>query len=1467
MAAQKRTLEDSTSTLKAKKPRTEIDKGKGKIRTSTTGQASHALPTEEVDFPRGGGTSFTPLEVKAIRAEAVKEANAELFKEDISKKSKTKKKKNVDAVASSSTNATEGKDRIRIEHLNYKRVNIGMKIFGQIVHILPLALVVSLPNQLYGHVPITNISSQFTDLLERMDAQDLPSEAEEEEEEDTEDTKMRSAVPELSDIFHVGQYVRAVVSAVHLPGTTDVSGVGKARDEVSRASRRVELALLPDRVNSGVQKSDLKAGFTLTGAIKSREDHGYIMDFGIQEVSGFLSFKDASRGGAVDGTRLYTSSILDVIITKVSANGRTCAVSTDPSSFTSSHLSEISSVTSVLPGTLVQGLITNVHNTGLNLQVLGFFDGTIDQFHLDKAGSSYKVGKKVKARVLYDHSSSPPKFALSLADHIIKLGSRLKKIGNGQLVSLGEAFPIGTILEAAKVLRVESERGLIAEIEPGVEGFVHISHTSDDHVPSLSSIGSWKPGSLHPARITGYFAFDGLLQLSMKPSIIQQKYLQVTDVAVGEIIKGTIKKLTDNCLIVSLSGGVDGIVWPNHYADIMLKHPAKRFKEGASIKCKVLGVDAERKRIVLSAKKTLLDSTLPILSTPEDVKQGIVTHAVVFRTHEKHLMVEFFNNMKAIVPAKEIGELPKSRLYEAFPVGKVVKIRIISAEDGRITASIKQAAPSFDIITDISSIEIGNSVEGKIAELHKDNVLITLEPTKIRALLSLKNLANHRSQTVAQLKAGLQVGESLDELVVVSRNPEKSLVLVANKPKAKPTLAKGSNITLESVTIGLLVGGRVTRLTRSGALVKITSQIGGILHFTDIADDFDAGGSQLPGVDSIIRAVVVGIDKDKRQLTLSTRRSRMKPDEKQAVVDREIKSLGDLEVGQTVRGFVKNIIDHGLFVTIGRDIDARVQIRELFDEFVKEWQGRFQEHQVVKGRILSVNLETKKVEMSFRSKDLAQKQSSTITINDLREGRKVDGLVKRVEDYGLFIQIVGSKLSGLCHKSQLSDNTEADVSIALKGFREGDTVKAMVLGVENKRIALSLKPSHFNEEDFADEEDESITRNEEQEEDDIQGGDDGDVLSNGPQDIEMPLDAEDESEEEMEIDVDGIQLEYQPQAAALKKASSTQGPTLAGIGGFQWPSNPIEEVDQGVDSSSDEEENDKPLKKRRKRKEIEQDLTADMHTKTPESNADFERLLLGSPNSSYLWIQYMSFQLPLSEVDKAREIAHRAIKTINFREEQERMNVWIALLNLENVYGTDETLDSVFKEAARANDSKTIHLRLATIFEQSEKQEKAEEQYKRTSKKFGQSSKVWTLFGQFLLKRGDVEEARKLLPRSLQSLEKRKHLKTICQFAQLEYKHGDPERGKTLFEGIVDSHPKRWDMWSIYMDMETTQRNVQGLRNLFDRVFTLKMTSHKAKAFFKKWLELEKRLGDEEGTENVKNKAIEWTQRAASNES
>ncbi|KII94182.1 hypothetical protein PLICRDRAFT_122174 [Plicaturopsis crispa FD-325 SS-3] len=1469
MAGQKRVRDEGSSTHKSKKTKLGDGEPIQKISQEQPSVPVSKLVSDEVDFPRGGGTTFTPLEVKTIRSEAVKEANKELFQDSEKKTKRTKRKSDVHGKTNGESK--DNSDKIRVEHLNYKRLTVGMRILGQIISVQPLALIVSLPNQLFAHVPITQISPQLTTALEALDREDEDS-LDEEDEAENASTKPR--VPDLFEIFHPGQYIRAVVTAVHASGSTDASAVGRSRDHTIKASRRVELSLVPERVNAGVQKADLQSGFTLPAAVKSVEDHGYILDFGLPDVSGFLSFKESRKGSSNPDLKFYVGQLLDVCVTKMSGNGRTCTVSIDPELLESSSISEVSNVTSILPGALVQSLIVSVSPNGLNIQLLGYFEGTIDQSHLPSE-RQYKVGQKVKCRVLYDIAgTTPPRFSLALVDHILKLQIRRFKAKDRTktMPSIVDAYPVGKILDDVKVTRVETELGLVVEVQPGVEGFVHISHVSDEHVPSLpSSSGAWRIGSAHKARVTGYFHFDGVLQLSLRPSILEQKILQVADVRVGEIIKCTIKKLADTGLFVSISENVDGVVWPNHYADIVLKQPAKRFKTDGTVKCRVLSVDPERNRVALTAKKSLVESKLPILSHFEDARVGMVAHAVVFKVGDKHLVVEFYNHLKAIVPSRETDDVSVGALSTAFPVGKVVKVRIISTdpETGRLTASIRQAASTFQpTVTDISGIEIGNIVAGVVTQIHKDNVVLTLQPTEVRALLSLNNLANHRGSTLPQLRAALQVGESLDNLVVVSRSPEKGFVIVANKPKAKVAQGPKAAVSIDTVEIGQIVGGRVTRHARNGAHVKITPQIGGSLHPTDASDNYEAG-VPFPGVDSILKAAVVGIDREKKLLSLSTRHSRLYPEQDKPVADREIKGIADLKVGETIRGFIKSVAEHGVFVTIGRDVDARVQIKELFDEYVKDWKSRFKANQLVKGRIMSVDVEKRKVEMTFRSGDLSRDSSAGLSIADLHEGQKLDGRVKKIEDYGIFIEIEGSKLSGLCHKSQLSDNKNVDVTLALRTFREGDRVKTVVLSINKskKQLSLGLKPSYFTGEDVNSGSDDSdvdepqtfgVVDEDEMEQDE----DEADTSANNMLQDET-IDEDDEDDEDA-MDVDDAQLGQA--SAPLSRSKPALAPSLSLQGGFQWSGTGAQSDAEGSSETSSDESNDgeqTSKKKRRKRKEIEHDLTADMHTKTPESNADFERLLLGSPNSSFLWVQYMSFQLQISEVDKAREIGKRALQTINFREEQEKLNVWIALLNLENVYGTEESLESVFKDAARHNDSKTIHLRLATIFDQTEKYERAEEQYKRTCKKFGQSSKVWTLFGEHYLRRGQHEDARKLLPRCLQSLDKRKHLKTISKFAQLEYKLGDPERGKTIFEGIVDSHPKRWDLWSIYMDMEAGQSDIQSLRNLFDRVLAIKMTSHKAKSFFKKWLDLERRLGDEAGASAVKEKAIEWTQRAA----
>lgn len=270
-----------------------------------------------------------------------------------------------------------------------------------------------------------------------------------------------------------------------------------------------------------------------------------------------------------------------------------------------------------------------------------------------------------------------------------------------------------------------------------------------------------------------------------------------------------------------------------------------------------------------------------------------------------------------------------------------------------------------------------------------------------------------------------------------------------------------------------------------------------------------------------------------------------------------------------------------------------------------------------------------------------------------------------------------------------------------------------LIDLEKRRISFSLKPSHFADEDFQQVADASA----EEDKESLGVVEDIDMEKAGEDGVDdLDRDAASEDGEDQDSEVESMEVDIGPdvqsfnpkQVGAVAIPNSVRpAPVLKIQGGFQWSGDIPQGADNtgsSEDSDTDEEKSGKK-KRRKKKKQIEVDLTADMHSKTPSSTSDFERVLLGSPNSSYLWIQYMSFQLQLSEIEKAREIARRALNTINFREEREKLNVWIAFMNLENVYGNDESLESVFKDAARHCEPKTVHLRLASILEESNKNE------------------------------------------------------------------------------------------------------------------------------------------------------------------
>lgn len=310
----------------------------------------------------------------------------------------------------------------------------------------------------------------------------------------------------------------------------------------------------------------------------------------------------------------------------------------------------------------------------------------------------------------------------------------------------------------------------------------------------------------------------------------------------------------------------------------------------------------------------------------------------------------------------------------------------------------------------------------------------------------------------------------------------------------------------------------------------------------------------------------------------------------------------------------------------------------------------------------------------------------------------------------------------------------------------------------------------------------------------------------------------------------------------------------------------------GESSESDEEEDphsklkkqtkkEKELEKQQKEKELCKLEAALMDpSRQPQSADDFDRLVLSSPNSSILWLQYMAFHLQATEIEKARAVAERALKTISFREEQEKLNVWVALLNLENMYGTEEALMKVFERAVQYNEPLKVFQHLCDIYANSEKYKQAEELYHTMLRRFRQEKSVWLKYASFLLKQGQTEATHRLLERALKALPTKEHVDVISRFAQLEFRFGDPEHAKALFESTLSSYPKRTDIWSIYIDIMIKHGSQKEVRDIFERVVHLSLAPKKMKFLFKRYLDYEKKFGTTESVLAVKRAALEYVE-------
>lgn len=156
---------------------------------------------------------------------------------------------------------------------------------------------------------------------------------------------------------------------------------------------------------------------------------------------------------------------------------------------------------------------------------------------------------------------------------------------------------------------------------------------------------------------------------------------------------------------------------------------------------------------------------------------------------------------------------------------------------------------------------------------------------------------------------------------------------------------------------------------------------------------------------------------------------------------------------------------------------------------------------------------------------------------------------------------------------------------------------------------------------------------------------------------------------------------------------------------------------------------------------------------------------------------------------------------------------------------------------------------------------KADALFQTALRKHSHSSALYLNHATFLLTTlPRPDRARALLPRALQSLPSHTHLALTKDFGLLEFNapHGDSERGRTVFEGLLATFPKRLDLWIVLLDAELRQGETARARALLERVTGRKLKSRQAKFFFKRWLELEEKHGNATSRARVTAKAAEY---------
>ena len=343
-------------------------------------------------------------------------------------------------------------------------------------------------------------------------------------------------------------------------------------------------------------------------------------------------------------------------------------------------------------GKVVKGVIKNITEYGAFVD-LGGIDGLLhitdmSWGRVNHPSEVFQVGDEVTVKVL---KYNPETERVSLG---------LKQTQEDPWNHAEEAYPPGKKVHG-KVMSI-TDYGAFVELEPGVEGLIHVSEMSwtkkVKHPSKLLEIGQELDCQVLEVDAKAKRISLGLKQLEPDPwTLFTEKYHP------GDKIAGKVRSLTDYGVFIGIEEGVDGMV---HKSDLSwtakVNNPSDLYHKGDDVEAIILSINHDEKKVSLGVKQ-LFDDPWPSIFT--EFPPGRVVESKVISTVDYGVFVRIREGVEGLIPSNEIVE-PKGEDGEAraLKIGDEVKAEIanIDSQDRRLTLSMRMgeaAAPTQSVAT------------------------------------------------------------------------------------------------------------------------------------------------------------------------------------------------------------------------------------------------------------------------------------------------------------------------------------------------------------------------------------------------------------------------------------------------------------------------------------------------------------------------------------------------------------------------------------------------------------------------------------------------------------------------------------------------------------------------------------------------------------------------------------------------